>query len=149
MKHVNVDQKIQDAPDIVWKSLQGKSSQTEKNLAEAEEKKMIAELARKALEDNLRKGKAEADMAETNAQIAKVKLAKDVYDLAQKVKGANTIVKFSPNGSITALPAPPGYDYDALSVHVQQALLPPAGEAKPISDQPADPPSSFDQPSTS
>jgi hypothetical protein len=140
-QYAHVDDKMHEAPEVLWKSAQIKSSQTDLNFVQVEEKKIGMELARKSMLDKLRQEKAAADLAETNAQIAKVQLAKAVLDLSNGLKDAGTIMRFSKDGSVTVCPAPEGYDYSALNVEVKKALT--AGDTS-IQPQPELPSESSD-----
>ena len=121
-QYARVDDKMHEAPEVLWKSAQIKSSQTDLNFVQVEEKKIGMELARKSLLDKLRQENAAADLAETNAQIAKVQLAKAVLELSNALRDAGTIMRFSKDGSVTVCPAPEGYDYTGLCEEVQKAL---------------------------
>jgi hypothetical protein len=121
--HVHIDEKMQQAPDVAWKSIQIRSSQTELNLAQAEEKKIAAVLAQRTMTAKTRQEEAAADTAETNAQLARVQLAKALLELSNNLRGAGTIVRFSKDGSVTTCPAPRGYDYEALALEVKQHVI--------------------------
>jgi hypothetical protein len=69
-EHAHIDEKMQQAPDVAWKTLQIKSSQTELNLAQVEEKKIAAVLAQRTLTAKTRQEEAAADLAEVNVRIA-------------------------------------------------------------------------------
>ena len=47
--HLRLEEKIDEAPDVAWKSLKIKSSQPVLNLAQVEERKIAAELARRTM----------------------------------------------------------------------------------------------------
>lgn len=127
--HVHIDEKMEKAPEVLWKSAQIKSSQTDKNIAETEETKISAEFARKAMPDQLRVVKANADTAETNALIAKAQLVKALYGLSKELKDSGTTMKFLKDGSVITYSAPEGYNYEELNAQLQKLLLAPPVEA--------------------
>jgi hypothetical protein len=123
--------KIQQAPDAAWNTLQIKSSQTELNLAQVEEKKIAAEFARRTMTARARQEEATADLAETNAQLGRIKLAEAWVDLSKKLKDAGVMLNPHPDGRFTLYPAPQSYDFKALEVAVEKQLLSPADEPTP------------------
>jgi hypothetical protein len=135
-EHVHIDQKMQQAPDVGWKTLQIKSSQTELNLAEAEEKKIAAELAKRTMTAKTRQEEASADLAETNAQLGKIQLIGGLIELSGKLRDAGVIMKLNKEGGFTLLPAPPDYDFKTLTVDVQQSLLAASTSDPPVADPP-------------
>jgi hypothetical protein len=117
-EHVHIDEKIQEAPDVAWKSLQIKSSQTELNLAQAEEKKIAAVLAQRTLTAKARQEESAADLAEINVRIAHTQEIQGRLKLAAELREANCIPIWDASGNMTVVPAPAGYDWDEMTKFV-------------------------------
>jgi hypothetical protein len=90
-----------------------------RDFAEAEKTKIESELQRRSLESRVRKEQAEARLAELTVLKAEV-------DLLQTLKQAGVVLRQSPDGNLTVLPAPSTCDLEEL---IPRNLLPP-GEKK-------------------
>ena len=118
--HVHIEDKIQRAPEVGWNTLQIKSSQTELNLAQAEEKKIAAVLAQRTLAAKTRQEEAAADLAETNARMAKTQELQGRLKLFADLRDANCIPIWDANGNMTVIPAPAGCNWDELKKSLLQ-----------------------------
>ena len=123
-QNVHIEEKFQQAPDVAWKSLQIKSSQTELNLAQAEERKIAATLANRTLEAKTRQEEAAADIAETKARVALTEEIQGRLKLAQDLRAVNCIPRWDANGNMTIVPAPPDCDWDGLTKAILHAQAP-------------------------
>ena len=137
--HLRLEEKIDEAPDVAWKSLKIKSSQTDLNLAQVEERKIAAELARRTLTAKTRQEEAAAEMAEINVMKAKVELLKTL-------KEQNVVFTIDSSGTFVFRPAPPGYDWDGLTTFtltvdnvqsiVKEPMLEFVTKTQPTSEEP-------------
>jgi hypothetical protein len=123
-QHAHIQEKLQQAPDVAWKSAQIKSSQTDLNLAQAEERRIATVLAERTLEAKTRQEEAAAGLAETRTRMAQTEEIQGRLKLAQDLRAANCIPRWDANGNMTVIPAPPDYDWDAMTKGLLQAQAP-------------------------
>jgi hypothetical protein len=113
--HGHVEDKLNQTPDVFWKTAQIKSSQAELNLAQAEEKKLSAELARRTMLAKARQEEAAADIAESKARMSLTEELQGILKFAKDLREANCIPYWDAEGNISILPAPANYDWDGLT----------------------------------
>jgi hypothetical protein len=138
--HVHPKDKLDQAPDVLWKTAQIKSSQAELNLAQAEERKVNAELARRTLHAKTRQEEAAARKEEALADQESVKAIEARLRLYETLKAQNVTVSFDLEGNATFAPAPADYPWDLL----RTSLCPPQpDQGAPSSKDDAESPKSF------
>jgi hypothetical protein len=135
-EHVHIEEKIQAAPEVGWNTLRVKSSQTELNIAETEEKKIASVLALRTLEAKARQEDAAASLAETNAQIAKTQLLQAWLNLAKDLREAGTMLRLDNDGNFTIHPAPPDFNFNSLTKLVAESVFGSSVEGISSADQP-------------
>jgi hypothetical protein len=123
-EHVHIDEKIGQAPDIAWKTLQKYSAETDLKIAQTEETKMAAVLAERTLTAKTRQEEAGADLAEVNVRIAQAQEMQGRLQLAKDLREADCIPFWDAKGNMTVLPAPADYDWDGLTKALAGAAAP-------------------------
>jgi biotin carboxyl carrier protein len=110
-ENVKPGERLREAPDMVWKAADGlaseKHAKAEADYAKAENDRMEAELRRRTLEAKTRHECADADKAEAEAGIAKIREMQARIDLYRSLKDAGVSVELGPDLIISALPLIP------------------------------------------
>jgi hypothetical protein len=123
-EHVHIDEKIQQAPEVGWKTLQKYSSETDLKIAQTEETKIAAELAKRTMTAKTRQEEAAADLAEVNVRMAAVQEMQGRLTFAKQLREINCIPSWDAAGKMTFLPAPPNYDWDGMTKALVGAVAP-------------------------
>ena len=132
-KHIRIGEKVEAAPDLAWKALQGAASEKYakalKDYAEEERERLDSELKRRTLESNARQVKAAADKLESEARIAQINEMDARLSFFDKLKQRNAIPIWDDSGNMTFARAPQDYDWDGLQDRVlRTGELPRLGE---------------------
>jgi multidrug efflux pump subunit AcrA (membrane-fusion protein) len=108
--HVQIGEKLEAAPDMLWRAAKGATSaqhaKAEADYAKAETDRMDAELRRRTLEAKTRHECADADKAEAEARIAKIREMQARIELVKQLKEIGVSASLDSGLSISVSPAP-------------------------------------------
>lgn len=131
-EHVHIEKKLDDAPDLAWKAVEGAALQKHAaatlQYAQEENQKIETELQRRVLDAKVRQEHATADKLEAEARIAQIREVEARLELAKKLSDAGVTLVAASDGSLTAISAPSGYNWEALGGELGR-LAAPAGIA--------------------
>ena len=109
--HVQIGEKLDAAPDMLWRAAHGATSvqhaKAEADYAKAETDRMDAELRRRTLEAKTRHECADADKAEAEAGMAKIREMQARIELVKQLKEIGVSATLDSHLSISVSPAAP------------------------------------------
>lgn len=109
--HAKLGEKVDAAPDLLWKAAQGAANtqlaKAEADYAKAENDRIEAELKRRTMEAKARHEHADADKAEAEAAIAKIKEVQARLELFKQLKDIGVGVTLDESMNLVVVPSPP------------------------------------------
>ncbi len=121
-KNVRIQERLNEAPDVIVNTLKLKSSEALLKAAEEENKRIASELARQTLSDKARQEKATADRMEIEARTAMVKEMQERITLVDKLRSVNCVPVWDNQGNMRIVKAPPNYDWDGLTSSIVEPI---------------------------
>jgi biotin carboxyl carrier protein len=119
-EHLKLRDKADEAPSMLWRAAQGAASvqgaKAEADYAKAENDRIDAELRRRTLDPKTRHERADADKAEAEARIAKIKEIQARIELFKQLKEIGVAVTMDEKFALKVTPAkhPPVLDLAQL-----------------------------------
>lgn len=117
-EHIRLGEKVEAAPDLAWRALQGAASEKYakalRDYAEEEKDKLDSELKRRTLESNARQARAAADKLESEARTAQINEMDARLAFFDKLRQRNAVPVWDDKGNMTFARVPKDYDWDGL-----------------------------------
>jgi hypothetical protein len=117
-EHVRLRERVDEAPDLAWRAVQGaaseRHSQAVLNYAKEENERITLELERRTLEGKVRKEVADATKAEAEAGIARIREIEARIELVDKFRRLRVIPIWRSDGTMVVVRAPGDLDWDSL-----------------------------------
>jgi hypothetical protein len=115
---VRIQERLQEAPNVIWETLKVKSSQALLNAAEVEQRRIETELARRTATAKARQEEATADKLEAEAEISKFQVFEARLTFIEKLRKLNVVPVWDEEGNMRFVKTPVAFDWDELTKRV-------------------------------
>ena len=126
-EHVQIEEKIEDAPSLAWKAVEGAALQKHASAtlqyAQEESQRIQIEQQKRVLEAKVRQENATADKLEAEARIFQIRELEARYELARKLRDAGITFVTDNRGVTNFIPVPPGYDWHLLTGRLEEPTV--------------------------
>jgi hypothetical protein len=112
---VRIQERLQEAPDVIWETLKVKSSQALLNAAEVEQTCIQTELARRTANAKARQEEAAAAKLEAEAEISKFQVFEARLSFVEKLRKWNVVPVWDEEGNMRFVKTPVAFDWDELT----------------------------------